>query len=459
MSKTSGQTLDVLVMSPRGSFLELLKDVLKGYYIYNLHQKKNAEELFDDSSSEISPAVAIIDGQDGTSKTVELAQTTKMTYPDCSLIVLHSAEAPLNFEDLKKQGVETVLHIQYDREFITDTILEMAPIEIIGEDIPITALMPVDLRDIEPGLDINFDVYVHLPANHRSVVLRRTGDILDERQIQKFKNLKQQMYIKKTQKDEFFTFARRVLSLRNSPLPMAMTEKFHRAKADVQKIMNQLLNSAATDYAEGKLIYEKCQGLIAEFDLLVDRSTDELQEEIYRYTNNTRSYYHDSICLAAYGAFFAQLLGWNAEKRQAAALSGLFHNIGLAQMPTSIGNRPVEEYTSSERSEYERYPERSVNLVKAKKVPLSQDISDGILQHRENTIGSGFPKKVAIEDLTPAGKLMAIAYHFMERTSLVEGRKTMSASEALHSLRDEVMSGETPLDLITISQLAKKVRS
>lgn len=459
MPKNPGQTLDVLVMSPRGSFLELLKDVLKGYYIYDLHQKKTAEELFDDSSSEISPAVAIIDGQDGTAKTVEIAQTTKMTYPDCSLIVLHSAEAPLNFEDLKKQGVKTVLHIQYDREFITDTILEMAPIEIIGEDIPITALMPVDLRDIEPGLDINFDIYVHLPANHRSVVLRRAGDLLDEKQIQKFKSLKQQMYIKKTQKDEFFAFARRVLSLRNSPLPMAMTEKFHRAKGDVQKIMNQLLNSAAVDYAEGKLIYEKCQSLVAEFDLLEDRTTDDLHEEISRYTNNTRSYYHDSICLAAYGAFFAQLLGLDREKRLAAALAGFFHNIGLAQMPPSIGNRPVEEYTANERAEYERYPERSVNLVKAKKVPLNQDISDGILQHRENTLGTGFPKKVVAEDLTPVGKLMAIAYHFMQLTSLLEGRKTMTPSEALSHLRDNVISGETPLDLVMISQLAKKIRS
>lgn len=458
MSATSGKTVDVLIGSPRDSFMDAVKATLKGYYPYQLRQFRSVDELLENSES-FNPILALIDGQDGNNSANEWVQTAKMNFENCQVIVLHSAASPLNFDVIKKNGADELMHINFDREFISDMVLELAPIDMEGENIPITALMPVDLRDIEAQMNINFDVYVHLPANHRSVLMRKSGDVLDEKQLAKFNTLKQQMYIKKTQRKEFFEYARTVMSLRNAPFPVSMTEKFHRSKKAIYEIMQQFLNGAATDFSGGRLILEKCKGIIADFELTNDLDKEALFTEIFRFTGNNRTLYHDCICLSAYAAFFAQALGWNAEKRESAALAGLLHNIGLSQLPVEVAEKDPKAYSAEETKQYHLYPERSVNMVKAKKVPLSPEISDAIGQHRERGDGKGFPKGLPAEDLTDMGKLMIIAYHFMEMTSLREHRQAMPPAQALQEIRDKALEGIGGMDMLIATTLFKKFKS
>lgn len=458
MTTTSGRTVDVLLGSPNASFLETMQSILKGYYPYKLQQFRSADEILEKAPENFKPILALIDGTRGTQATIEWVQSAKMNFPDCPLIVLHSAAAPLDFNIVKKNGADEVMHINFDREFISDMVLQLAPIDMEGDSIPITALMPVDLRDIEAGLNINFDIYVHLPANHRSVVLRRSGDVVDQKQVDKFKNLHQQMYVKKTQLKPFFEYARTVMSLRNANFPISMTEKFQRSKRNIYEFMGQFLNSATTDYQEGKAILDKCKNIIADLELNRNLTAHEIYEEVCRYTGNIRSYYHDCICVSAYAAYFAQLLDWSPEKRESAAIAGLLHNVGLSQMTFDGIEKKLSDLPEEDQKAYKYYPERSVNMVKAKKVPLTQDITDGILQHRESVKGNGFPKSLPADDIAEFGKLLAIAYSFHEATALRDAYQAAPAQVALAALKDRAFSGDGDHDLVMITTIAKKFK-
>lgn len=458
MSLPNKATVDVIIGSPRDSFMETIKVVLKGYYPYELKHLPSPEALFD-LPSDFTPLLAIIDGQDGPTKTNEWVQTTKMNFERCQVIVLHSSDAPLDFQEVKKNGADEIMHINFDREFISDMVLELAPIEMAGDTIPITSLMPVDLRDMEPEVSINFDVYVHLPANHRSILMRKSGDVVESQQLDKFKNLKQQMYIKKTQKKEFFEYARTVMSSRNMEFPVSMTEKFHRSKKAIYEIMAQFLNNTATDYSGGKLIYDKCKGIIADFNLTGDLDKESLFTEIFRFTGNNRTLYHDCICLSAYAAYFAQALGWSIERRENAALGGLLHNIGLSQLPAITGEKKVQDFTPEELKMYQFYPERSVNMVKNKKVPLSPDITNAIAQHRESRTGDGFPKALPGSDISDIGNLMIYAYRFHQLTALSDQGKPLPGPQAISTIRDEALEGTSSVDMITATQIYKKLKS
>lgn len=434
--------------------MEAIRVVLKGYYPYQLLNIKTAEAILE--TENFKPILALIDGQDGTPATNEWVQTTKMNFPDCHIIVLHSSAAKLDFDLVKKNGANAVMHINFDREFISDMVLQLAPIEMEGDNIPITALMPVDMRDMEAEVNINFDVYAHLPANHRSVMLRKAGSSVDERQLEKFKNLKQTMYIKKTQRTAFFEYARTVMSLRNIPMPVSMTEKFHRSKYAIYEIMAQFLNGAATDYSGGKVIYEKCKSIVADFELTKDRTTDEIFTEVFRFTGNSRTLYHDCICMSAYAAYFAQLLGWDASKRESAAIAGLLHNIGLAQMPVSVGDLDPRKYNPDQQAEYQLYPERSVVMVKGKKVPLSVEISEAIGQHRENCIGTGFPKKMIAADMSDLAKVLSLAFYFHELTALQDERQALPPGQALNALKENALRGKGEVDMMLTTTIVKK---
>lgn len=457
MSSTSGKTVDVLIGSPRDSFFEIVTVILKGYYPYQLKHFRSIDEALDHGTSDsFKPILALIDGQDGTNLTNEWVQSTKMNYPDCPIIVLHSAAAPLDFDIVKKNGATEIMHINFDREFISDMVLQLAPIEMEGDQIPITALMPVDLRDMDADSNINFDIFVHLPTNQRSILMRKSGDVVDQKHLDKFNSLKQQMYIKKTQMKSFFEYARTVMSMRNMPLPISMTEKFHRSKKVIYEIMAQFLNGAATDYSQGKEILDKCKFIVADFELAKDLSTQEIFDEIFRFSGNVRTLYHDCICLSAYAAYFAQLMGWGPEKRESAAIAGLLHNIGLSQLPATVGDKLYKDYSDEEKAQYRLYPDRSVIMVKAKKVPLPQEIADAIGQHRESSAGTGFPKGLTGEDITEFGKLLAFAYRFHELTSLQDGKQARTANQAIADLRDDALNGRGEVDLILTTSIFKK---
>lgn len=458
MAGSPGKTVDVIIGSPKPGFLETIKTVLKGYYPYILKHFQSVDEIIDaTSNADFQPILALIDGEGGTNITNEWVQTTKMNYPDCHLIVLHSV-APLDFNIVKKNGADEVMHINFDREFISDMVLQLAPIELEGENIPITALMPVDLRDMEPNITLNFDVYAHLPANHRSVILRRNGDVIEDRHVEKFKNLRQQMYVKKTQMKQFFEFARTIMSMRNVPFPISMTEKFHRSKKNIYEFMQQFLNAATGDYSMGKGILEKCKTIINELELNKTLTPPEIYDEVCRYTGNTRSYYHDALCVSAFAAYFAQLLDWPEDKRESAAIAGLLHNIGLSQADFAATEIDITKLPPEQANEYRYYPERSVNMVKAKKVPINQDIQDGIMQHRENLRGTGFPKGMPGEDISNFGKLLAIAYAFHEATALREGIAAAAPQVAMAAMKEDAISGKALYDLVMISAIAKKFK-
>lgn len=454
---SSKKTVDVLIGSPRDSFWETIKVVLQGFYPYQMKHFKSVDAVIEETSNDsFQPILALIDGQDGTNNTVEWVQSTKMNYPNCPVIVLHSSAAPIDFATVLKNGASELMHLTYDKEFISDMVLQLAPIEMEGDQIPITSLMPVDLRDMDADTNINFDIYIHLPSNHRSVMMRKSGDIVDQKHLEKFSALKQQMYIKKTQMKPFFEYARTVMSSRDVPFPISMTEKFHKSKKAIYQIMTQFLNGNVTDYQEGKVILERCKEIVNDFELTKDMPANEIFDEIFRFTGNTRTNYHDSICLSAYAAYFAQLNGWDKEKRESAAIAGLLHNIGLAQMPASTGVKEIKDYSPDELKAYQYYPERSVNMVKSKKVPLPLDIADAIGQHRENTKGTGFPKKAVADDMSDMGKLLSLAYIFHELTGLNEGKASMPASEAIKKLKDKAVSADGDTDLMLTTQIFKK---
>ncbi|MNT26024.1 hypothetical protein D3C72_1615750 [compost metagenome] len=246
--------------------------------------------------------------------------------------------------------------------------------------------------------------------------------------------------------------------MRNSQFPISMTEKFQRSKKAIYEIMARFLNGATTDYSEGKEIYEKCKSIIADFELTKDLSNEELSTEVYRFTGNLRTNYHDCICMSAYAAYFAQILGWDATKRETAAIAGLLHNIGLSQVPPEAVEKNPEDMKAEELQDYHLYPERSVNLVKAKKVPLPAEVSEAIGQHREKGRGSGFPKKMPLADMSEMGKLMAMAYHFHELTALNTGKTAMTPANALSHIRDNALTGAGEYDMIVTTQIFKKLK-
>jgi HD-GYP domain-containing protein (c-di-GMP phosphodiesterase class II) len=454
---TSPKTVDVLIGSPRKEFWDGIQFILQGYYPYKMRWVKSVEEILDNPDASFNPVLALIDGEGGTNAANEWTQSTRMTYEKCPILILHAAAEGINFEQVRKNGATEIMHLYYDREFISDMVLQLAPIDMDGDHIPITALMPVDLRDLEIDSEINFDIFVHLPANQKTVLFRKAGAQIEEKSIHKFSHLKQNMYIKKTQMKAFFEYARTVLSARNVAVPVSMTEKFQKSKKSIFTIMSNFMNSASGDFEEGRKITAECLSIIDSFELGKEQTPAAIAAEIGRFTGNTRTPYHDAINIAAYAAFFAQLAELPEEKRREAALAGLLHNIGLSQLPGPLLLKKETEMTAVEKEDYKRYPERSVVMVKNKKVALNPSVSKAIEQHRELGDSTGFPKALPMSDIDDLAKILILAFRFHVMTALENKTASHTAQSTLQRLRDEAVAGSGQYDLVLLNHLFKKI--
>ncbi|MFN7905726.1 MAG: HD-GYP domain-containing protein [Pseudobdellovibrionaceae bacterium] len=448
--------------SPFEDFKVLVKVISKDLQSVDFQQIKTIDEFLEMKASKTAK-LFFIDGRVGTQTSSEWVQSVKMSLPEVFICVLYGAEAPIDFAILKKNGAERLMHLLYDQEFIYELIVDISMSENTAKELPLSALNSISTTDLENDTEINFDVLVHLPGNKKTILARKKGTTLDERFLEKATKTKQILYVAKKEMKNFFEYARTIQSSRNVTNPFSVTEKFLKTKNTIQEIMSVFLNDQMTDYQSGKEILEKCRMILSEFELLQASDPKESLNKMKTYSGREQTLYHDAICTCCYAAHLGWILQLPPAAIESLALAGLLHNIGLAKLPTPTILKKIDEYTPDELKAYHQYPENSVNLVKLKKVPLNQEVSNAILEHREHADGTGFPKKLMGQDTNNLAKLVRLALRLQELTSLHgkaedSDQKTMTLDQALEFIKIETM-GKKPLhEITTISTLFQKLQ-
>ncbi|MDZ4662192.1 MAG: HD domain-containing phosphohydrolase [Pseudomonadota bacterium] len=456
MEGASQSKVDVLVLGPSNQIRAELGKILTGYQPYNLVQYISIDRFLTSADDAVNPMLAIVSADSDTSKTCEWVQSAKMNFPHVPVLVLHDSNATLDFRKAKKNGASYVMHLHYDKEFISDRILQLAPIDIDGDKIPMSALIAIHVDDFEPGTKIDFNLYVHLPSNHKTIMFRRQGSVLDDKAIAKISgSAGQRVYVKKTQLRQFFKYATQVLKIRKAEDSISLTEKSQNVKSEIQTIMSYFLDGDDAGYEHGKVILERCEVILKELGVSKKWSPETMFKKIVGHCGQNESIYNDCMNLCAYGALFARVLECNEEDIRIAALTGLLGNIGLAGLSSQIHMKPKARWTLEEKAAFERYPIDSVLMIKRKKVPLPPEISKIIEQHRELLDGSGIPHKLKGTQISKLARIISIATKFQSLSSIKDDKISFTPSSALdHMVSENTKLQKMPLDPLMLQKLA-----
>jgi HD-GYP domain-containing protein (c-di-GMP phosphodiesterase class II) len=125
------------------------------------------------------------------------------------------------------------------------------------------------------------------------------------------------------------------------------------------------------------------------------------------------------------------------------ATAGLLHDIGLADVPSEIVAKLESQRTKEEQEIYKKHPEFTINILKKKKLILSEPITKAILQHHECFNGSGYPNQLAGNRICKEAQIVALADRFDELTTVSEGKPLMSPREAVDYLRKQALQDPT----------------
>jgi putative nucleotidyltransferase with HDIG domain len=187
--------------------------------------------------------------------------------------------------------------------------------------------------------------------------------------------------------------------------PANMRDELARAEQLVnrsRKAVISLFNEARL----GKAVQaDDCLPLVDELAGSVARNPSALISLARLKTKDDYTFMH-SVAVCALMVSLARQLGLQDEQVRQAGLAGLLHDIGKMQMPQAILNKPGA-LTDEEFAIMRSHPKRGFEILReGRQVP--KDSLDVCLHHHEKSDGTGYPRKLAGEQISLIARMGAV---------------------------------------------------
>jgi putative two-component system response regulator len=133
--------------------------------------------------------------------------------------------------------------------------------------------------------------------------------------------------------------------------------------------------------------------------------------------------------MSRYSALLARAAGWSAEQCELLRLASRMHDVGKIGIPDEVLMKPGV-FTPEDRRVMERHPEIGYRLLSGSASALLELAAVVALHHHERVDGSGYPHRLRGEEISVAGRIVAIADVFDALTSQRRYKAAMSVDEA-----------------------------
>lgn len=141
-----------------------------------------------------------------------------------------------------------------------------------------------------------------------------------------------------------------------------------------------------------------------------------------------------NTCLLAVG--YACQQGWPRQQAANLGLALFYHDLGLVEMGNLGPDDPLGAGLR-EGSRLEAHPELAVSFLG--QIPgLDPEVAQIVLAHHENLDGSGYPRGLAGDQLSPAARLARIVDVYETATSGAAGRPALPPFSVLLIMRREI---------------------
>jgi putative nucleotidyltransferase with HDIG domain len=190
-----------------------------------------------------------------------------------------------------------------------------------------------------------------------------------------------------------------------SHAPTSQADELHQAAA-ICKRSRAAVVSMFGDARMGQAIdAEQCLPLVADITDSVYRNPGALVSLARLKTHDDYSYMH-SVAVCALMVSLARQLGQDEDQCRQAGLAGLLHDIGKALMPPEVLNKPGK-LTEAEFKVMRSHPERG-HVVLQEGRGAGPGALEVCLHHHEKMDGSGYPHKLAGDQISLLARMGAV---------------------------------------------------
>ncbi len=216
-------------------------------------------------------------------------------------------------------------------------------------------------------------------------------------------------------------------------VPASMQDELHEAAA-LCRVAKQSITSVFEEARMGRLgDSTAARGLVEDISDSVIRNPGALVSLARLKTADTYTYMH-SVAVCALMVALARQLGLDEEQTRAAGMAGLMHDIGKAAVPLEVLNKPGK-LTDAEFALVQRHPEQGHALLLAGGDVIGEAL-DGCLHHHEKFDGSGYPHKLAGEQIGLVARMAAICDVYDAISSDRPYKKAWDPSESIRRMAE-----------------------
>lgn len=374
----------------------------------------------------------------------EVGQTLRMQFPDLPILMVVHDDSKIDRKNILKNGFTDIFFLPMDREFLKTKLNELFARIRGGSQI----FKSVKLLDLAPGAKMDFDTYVYLPMNNKHVKYSSSGMAMADERVRKLKEHQMHsLFVLQEDMPKFYAHAAKALKSKDGGA--CETERAEKLRDMVRELVSQFFTDAATGLDGGKKVIEECQRIIHSF-VSSERSW---YDRVMAVAEGGEDSYSRTARVSTYAALFGA--GLNLPTLDDLIQAGLLHDIGLARVPYEIHQKPAAEWSEEERKTYQRHPEFSIEMIRERKLVVSELVHKIILQHHERFGGTGYPKGLTSTKLCLEAQVLFVAEYFDNCMAPAPGRALPAPVEVLNNLR---MEGQTDPGRATVDPaLLKKL--
>lgn len=291
----------------------------------------------------------------------------------------------------------------------------------------------VRVMDLTGGDQLDFETFLYLPKNKKHIRYTASNAPVAEEKIERLREFSMgQLHVDARDLNKFYQYsARKMKDL--GQLALSSTEAQEKLRSGIRSLFNDIFDSSLkADFDHGREQIKQCESLISNY--VTNGGSSNWYNKLLSALGEGGDTYNHASNVSVFASLFA--IGIGHPRPEDLAMAGLFHDLGFAQLPACWHEKTEADLsTSGDRDMFYSHIEKSLELVKSKRIILPDAVEKAILQHHEKFNGQGFPKALPHNRISQEAQILSFADQFDYLTREVEGRSRLKPLEALELIR------------------------
>ncbi|WP_374076464.1 HD domain-containing phosphohydrolase [Bdellovibrio bacteriovorus] len=378
-----------------------------------------------------------------------LVQVARQGAPDSYILAVASSKlSPEDARIVKTSGASLVI---MENEYFSSSKLEFILTQVIR-----SAYIPIKTLDLIEGTEPTFPLFYLMPMNKKFLRVGKPSCKIRRDFLDKYKEVGE-LYLQRTDLGAWVEYTNSFSADDNESLLRKCRLKFlqlNQSFLDLALLVTD--QSSGASFAQGRELYDVCLSFAAN---LLDSLTH--IGDPWVVISNSAIGDFGSVERAPAIAAYAGLLSSVSKTGDAKEImiGALLSDIGYLDLSPSttqkIRNNRYDDMNAEELMEYHKHPIFSLNQCLSRKLPLTDNIKDIILQSHERMDQKGFPNRPRGDKLNEAAMLVRLCWDLDTRAQVRMGEARPDINTIRSQMGQSIMNESGNYSIGFLMKMAK----